>query len=86
MTVFLLVIVASIDVLSAVPAQVYGYASCVAYSLHQGAGADGMGPLQSLTSPSFQNPLILLIVSMVIGAIFGMLSGKLAGVLTKKAA
>jgi len=34
-TVFFLVIVASIDLLSVVPANVYGYAALVAYSLHQ---------------------------------------------------
>jgi hypothetical protein len=33
-TVFFLVIVASIDLLSVVPANVYGYAALVAYSLH----------------------------------------------------
>ena len=85
-TVFLLVIVASIDKLSAVPAQVYGYASTVAYSLHQAPDAEsGMGPLDNLASASFQNPLVLLIVSMVIGALFGLASGKLAGALTKEA-
>jgi hypothetical protein len=90
-TVFFLVIVASVEQLSAVPAQVYGYAATVAYSLHHtpAAAADGTmaaGPLASLTSPSFANPLILLIVSFVLGAVFGLLSGKLAGALTKKAA
>ena len=91
-TVFLLVIVASIEQLSAVPANVYGYAATVAYSLHQpsapGASADkaGTGPLQSLLSVSFSNPLILLIVSMMLGAIGGYLSGQLAKTLTKKAA
>jgi hypothetical protein len=86
-TVFFLVIVASIEPLSAVPAQVYGYAATVAYSLHQASDpAAGTGPLASLTSPSFANPLVLLIVSFVLGAIFGLLSGKLAGALTKKAA
>jgi len=88
-TVFFLVIVASVDVLSVVPANVYGYAATVAYSLHQPSaagegGAMGTGPLQNLTSASLENPLILLIVSMVIGAIFGFVSGKLAGALTKK--
>jgi uncharacterized membrane protein len=82
-TVFFLVIVASIEPLSAVPAQVYGYAATVAYSLHQ---TGEPAPLANLTSPSFANPLVLLIVSFVIGAIFGLLSGKLAGALTKKAA
>ena len=85
-TVFLLVIVASIDKLSAVPAQVYGYASTVAYSLHQATDAEaGTGPLANLGSASFANPLVLLIVSMVIGALAGWLSGKLAGALTKDA-
>ena len=84
-TVFLLVIVASIDKLSAVPAQVYGYASTVAYALHQATdGEAGTGPLANLVSASFQNPLVLLIVSMVIGALFGFASGKLAGALTKE--
>jgi len=91
-TVFFLVIVASIDPLSAVPANVYGYAAVVGYSLHQpsaapaSAGQMGTGPLQNLGSASFANPLILLIVSMVIGAIFGYLSGQLAKYLGKSAA
>lgn len=34
---------------------------------------------------SFQNPLVLVIVSMVAGALFGWASGKLAGALTKEA-
>ena len=84
-TVFLLVIVASADKLSVVPANVYGYASTVAYSLHQATDAEaGMGPLANLASASFQNPLVLLIVSMVVGALFGFVSGKLAGALTKE--
>jgi hypothetical protein len=84
-TVFLLVIVASIDMLSVVPANVYGYAACVAYSLHQASAAPSTGPLQNLTAVSFANPLILLIVSMVLGALFGYASGQLAEALTKKA-
>ncbi len=82
-TVFLLVIVASVDLLSAVPANVYGYACTVAYSLHQ-PSADGVGPLQNLASPNFENPLVLLIVSMVIGALFGFVSGRIAKVMTKE--
>ena len=84
-TVFFLVIVASIDPLSVVPANVYGYAALVAYSLHQPSTAPATGPLQNLLSPSFANPLVLLIVSMVIGALFGYLSGQLAKVLTRSA-
>jgi hypothetical protein len=79
-TVFFLVIVASVEQLSAVPANVYGYAAVVGYSLHQPSA------LQNLAAPGFANPLILLIVSMVIGAVFGYLSGEVTKLLTKTAA
>src|ERR1700691_6084179 len=79
-TVFFLVIVASVDVLSVVPANVYGYAAIVAYALT----AASPGPLQNLTAVSFANPLILLIVSLVLGALFGYASGQLAEALTRK--
>jgi hypothetical protein len=91
-TVFLLVIVASIDQLSSVPTNVYGYASTVAYSLHQASAAAvtpdsmGTGPLENLTSASFANPLVILIVSLVLGTIGGYLSGQLAKAITKKTA
>ena len=83
-TVFFLVIVASIDLLSVVPDSVYGYAALVAYSLHQPSAAPATGPLQNLISTSFANPLVLLIVSMVIGALFGYASDQLAKVLPTK--
>jgi hypothetical protein len=91
-TVFFLVIVASVDLLSAVPANVYGYAALVAYSLHQpsaapaGAGQMGTGPLQNLTAANFANPLVLLIVSMVLGALFGYVSGQVTKMLAAKSA
>ena len=84
-TVFFLVIVASIKLLSVVPANVYGYAAIVGYSLHQPSTPPSTGPLQNLTAASFANPLILLIVSLAIGALFGFASSTLSGVLTKKA-
>jgi hypothetical protein len=84
-TVFFLVIVASINLLSVVPANVYGFAAIVAYSLHQPSAPPDTGPLQNLTAPSFANPLILLIVSLVIGTLFGYASNQLTGVLAKKA-
>jgi hypothetical protein len=84
-TVFFLVIVASVKLLSVVPANVYGYAAIVGYSLHQPSAPPSTGPLQNLTAVSFANPLILLIVSMAVGALFGFASNKLSGVLAKKA-
>ncbi|MDR2220058.1 MAG: DUF1097 domain-containing protein [Methylobacillus sp.] len=81
-TVFGLVIVANVSLLSAVPANVYGYAATVAYAL-QTPTVEGAGPLASLTTPSFANPVILLVVSYVLGAAFGMASGKVADMLKK---
>lgn len=81
-TVFFLVIVAGCNLLSVVPANVYGYAGTVAYALCTPT-AEGVGPLASLTTPSMANPVILLAVSYVVGAVFGLASGKLAGVLGK---
>lgn len=82
-TVFFLVIVASVDLLSVVPANVYGYAATVAYSLHQPT-VEGVGPLASLTAPSLANPVLLLSLSFIVGALFGMVSKKVAGVLGKE--
>ncbi|MGQ0658470.1 MAG: DUF1097 domain-containing protein [Chromatiales bacterium] len=82
-TVFLLVIVASLEPLSAVPANVYGYASTVAYSLHHTPDAPATGPLQNLLTAGTANPLVLLIISMVLGAIGGYISGQAAKALTR---
>jgi hypothetical protein len=75
-TVFLLVIVAGCNLLSVVPANVYGYAATAAYAL-QTANAG------SVTAMNMTNPVLLIALSVVLGAIFGMVSGKLAGVLGK---
>lgn len=82
-TVFFLVIVATVDLLSVVPANVYGYAALVAYSLHQASAAPSTGPLQNLLSASFANPLVLIIISMAIGALFGYASSELAKIMFK---
>jgi len=75
-TVFFLVIVAGCNVLSAVPANVYGYAATAAYALQTtNAG--------SVTAPNLTNPVLLVALSVVLGAVFGMISGKLAGMLSK---
>ncbi len=81
-TVFFLVIVAGVGLLSTVPANVYGYAATVAYAL-QTPTADGVGPLASLAAANMANPVLLLSLSFVLGAVFGMISGKVAGMLGK---
>ena len=78
-TVFFLVIVASIDQLSCVPANVYGYAALVGYTL-------SAGKLDALTAADNSNPLFLIIVSAVLGGVLGYLMGQLAGVLKVKPA
>jgi hypothetical protein len=75
-TVFLLVIVAGNSLLSVVPANVYGYAATAGLALTAGSAAN-------VTAMDATNPVILVIISSVLGALFGMASGKLAGVLGK---
>lgn len=78
-TVFFLVIVASVDQLSCVPANVYGYAALVGYTL-------SAGKLDALTAADNSNPLFLIIVSGILGGVLGYLMGQLAGVLKVKPA
>ncbi|HEY1736727.1 MAG TPA: DUF1097 domain-containing protein [Methylovirgula sp.] len=74
-TVFFLVIVASIDVLSVVPANVYGYAAIVGYAT-LGKG-DVMGA-------SASNPIVPVVISLILGALFGYASGQLANMIARK--
>ncbi len=75
--VFFLVIVASIDVLSVVPANVYGFAMVVAYTL-------SAGKMDDLTAVSNANPLFLVILSAICGVIIGYLMGQAANMLKAK--
>lgn len=75
-TVFILVFAAKNPLLSDIPAGVLGFASVVALAL---AG----GKLAMLTSPSLENPLVNIVISMVIGALFGYVSQKAAGAIAK---
>jgi len=75
-TVFFLVIVANISLLSVVPANVYGYAATAGYALSTNTA-------NLTTTPDLTNPVLLVALSAIIGALFGAASGKLAGVLVK---
>ncbi len=75
-TVFLLVIVANISLLSVVPANVYGYAATAGYALSTNTA-------NLTTTPDLTNPVLLVGLSAIIGALFAAASGKLAGVLAK---
>jgi len=76
-TVFPLVVVAGMSLLSVVPANVYGYAATAGLALTAGTAANS-------TAMNLTNPAILVIISTVLGAVFGMVSGKLAGTLGGK--
>lgn len=78
-TVFFLVIVASVDLLSVVPANVYGYAALVGYTL-------SAGKLDALTAPNNSNPLFLIAVSAILGGVLGYLMGQFAGIMKSKEA
>lgn len=69
-----MVLLANIEIFAAIPAQVYGFASVVALTL-LGNGAD------NLSAASMANPVVVIILSMIVGAIFGWVSEKVAGIL-----
>ncbi len=75
-TVFPLVAASSVSLLSVVPANVYGYAAAAGLALTAGTEGNAM-------AADLSNPVLLVIISTVIGALFGMASGKLAGMLGK---
>jgi len=77
-TVLVLCLGAHVEMLSSIPTAVVGYAATAAYMLTGGAM-----DMMHLGAPNFSNPLIVISVSIIVGAIFGWLSGKLAGVLGK---
>ncbi len=71
-TVFPLVIVAGVNLLSVVPANVYGYAAAAGLALTANTAGN-------VTAANLSNPVLLVIVSSVLGAVFGQLSATLAG-------
>ena len=81
-TVFLMVLAAHLKPFSTVPASVYGYAATFAYLL-QTAEAMVIGKLVAIDVRG--NPILVVAISMVLGALFGLASAKVAGALTKKA-
>ncbi len=75
--VFLLVYASQIEVFANIPAAVYGFACTAGLAL---VGAD---MLPKVLEVSLGNPVLIVIVSMIVGGVFGALSGRLSGILTK---
>jgi len=69
-----MVLLANVPMFAAIPAQVYGFASVVALTLLTNAAGN-------LTAASMENPVVVIILSMIIGAVFGYVSEKVTGML-----
>ena len=79
-TVAIMVLLANVPAFATIPAMVYGYASVAAFGLLKA------GALENLTAANFDNPLIAIVVSMVIGAVLGWISQKIAVAMSAKTA
>lgn len=80
-TVLLLCLGAHVPAFSSIPASVYGYAAVFAFLLQ----TPEMMTKAKLMSASMGNAFLIVVCSMIIGALFGLVSGKMAGALTSKA-
>ena len=69
-----IVLASSIPLFSVIPASVYGFATIAAYALLK----TGTGGLMNV---GMDNPTVIIVLSIIAGAIFGYLSEKLAGIL-----
>ena len=72
-TVFILVMAAAFPSLSVIPSAVYGYAATVAYILHIGGDTLAI---------NMTNPIFVVSLSLIVGAVFGMISGKIAAIIS----
>lgn len=79
-TVAAYILAAHVKLLSSIPGTTYGYACTFAFLLQ----TPGKFDMAVLTSPTLDNALIVVALSMIIGAIFAHVSGLLAGALTRK--
>jgi len=80
-TVLVLCLAAHVQLLSTIPASVYGYASTFAYLL---LTAQAFAIAELMAVDFHRNAMLNIVLSMAGGAVFGLLSAKLAGALTKK--
>ncbi len=73
-TVLVMCLLAQVGMFSTLPASVLGYASVAGFAL-QTPNALSMG---ALTSVGFDNALVVIGVSLIVGALLGMVSGKVS--------
>lgn len=80
--ILILCLASNIPALSAIPGTVFGFASTFGYLLH----APNMFAIDALLAGAASNPLIIMSISLAVGAGFGILSSKLGTALTRKEA
>ena len=79
-TVLVVVLAAHIPAFSVIPASVYGYASTFAFVLQTPNALS----VEALTGASMSNGVIIVPLSMILGALFGFASAKFGGMLVSK--
>jgi hypothetical protein len=78
-TIFIYILMSNIEVFASIPGSTYGYACTFGFLLQTPEKLS----MEALTSVSMSNALIVVPISMVIGALFAFVSGKGAAALTK---
>ncbi|HDY84931.1 hypothetical protein LCGC14_0575460 [marine sediment metagenome] len=79
LAVFVLVMGATIPAFSVIPTAVYGFAATAAYAIHAGPELSTAGNTLAM---DFSNPVIVISLSFIVGALFGMVSGKVAAMIS----
>lgn len=82
LAVFVLVMGATIPAFSVIPTAVYGFAATAAYAIHFGEDFSAAGNTLAM---DFSNPVLVISLSFIVGAIFGMVSSKVAALIPAKA-
>ena len=79
-SVLVMCLLAHVEYFSSIPASVLGYASVAAYALQ----TEGAFTMEALGSAGTSNALVVVAISVVVGAVFGMISGKVGGMLSSE--
>lgn len=79
LAVFVLVMGATIPAFSVIPSAVYGFAATAAYAIHAGPDLSAAGNTLAM---DFSNPVLVISLSFIVGALFGMVSGKVAAMIS----
>ena len=79
--VVVLVLGSAIPIFSTVPVAVYGFAATAAYAIH---AEPELAATAKTLLPDISNPVAVIALSFIVGAVFGWVSGKLAGALTSE--